>query len=209
MSWTIEASATNNSELRELTMAVREAAARNVLMFCSTSDEGAIFTGQCYPCDFADSIAIGAATETGELLSFVHSKNAEFLLPGNKVPLLGIEGENVSYVTGSSVATAAASGLAGLLLLCSWFVDGDDRSLNERYNMCRAFETMALDNKFIHVQPFLEHRFKEGLAQIKDAENREKRPVAYNLATLQWDDDVMSALGSVMKSIRGSTKERY
>ncbi len=127
MSWTIETPVTGNEEMERLKAAVREAASKEILMFCSTSDQGSSTKDNCYPGDFEGCIKIGGATDTGEALAWVNADKVHFLLPGKNVSFTSNEGKIVSYESGSSVATAAASALAGLLMFSTWLLNKDDQ----------------------------------------------------------------------------------
>lgn len=108
-----------NPDMESLKTAVRDAYKNDILMFCSTSDQGGSTKDNCYSSDLEGCIKIGSTTETGEALTWVNSEKVQFLLPGKNLPVTNHEGKVISYESGSSVATAAASGLAGLLMFSS------------------------------------------------------------------------------------------
>ncbi|KAK0623855.1 peptidase S8/S53 domain-containing protein [Immersiella caudata] len=212
MSWTIEAAVQGNDEMLALKTAVDAARAKNILMFCSTSDQGSSTKDDCYPGDFDGCIKIGGATTTGEPLAWVNTEKVQFLLPGNNVPFSNNEGKVVSYESGSSVATAAASGLAGLLLFCGRLVDKDGKygayrvKSNDRYvqetlkdtkNMMRILDKMCIPRtKFIAVQETLEGRFnqalnnKKGSLSANDASlNLRQKVRSSDLSKMEWDAD--------------------
>ncbi|KAK4450515.1 hypothetical protein QBC34DRAFT_493784 [Podospora aff. communis PSN243] len=213
MSWTIEAAVQGNDEMLALKNAVDAARAKNILMFCSTSDQGSSTKDDCYPGDFDGCIKIGGATTTGEPLAWVNTDKVQFLLPGNNVPFSNNEGKVVSYESGSSVATAAASGLAGLLLFCGRLVDkagiqayrvkaGKDRyvqeTLKDTKNMIRMLDKMCISRtKFIAVQETLEDRFNQALnhrrgslsaAANDQSFNLRQKVRASDLSKMEWDD---------------------
>lgn len=106
--------------------AIRKAHHRDILMFCSASDQG-YFENSTYPhaSDPSYIFKIGAATATGSVLDFVNDRNLDFIFPGQDVVLGSPDGnvsdkplEGLVSHTGSSVATALASGLAALVLEC-------------------------------------------------------------------------------------------
>jgi len=200
MSWTIETPVAGNEDMEGLKNAVAKAAGRGILMFCSTSDQGNSTKDDCYPGDFDGCIKIGSATDTGEALAWVNAKKVDFLLPGKNVPFANNEGKIISYESGSSVATAAASGLAGLLIFCGWLLNKDDRYLQDQRNMRGAFKSMAAgsvpDNQFPRAQDFFEQRFTQRLAKLQ------KSPSAINISTLIWNDNCKAALEWVMGLIK-------
>jgi len=83
-----------------------------VAVFCSVSDERPKTDEQVFPeCLKGQVIPIGAATIQGHAHPAIDENAASFLLPGVEIP--SGEGE---LRTGSSIATALAAGLGGLLV---------------------------------------------------------------------------------------------
>ncbi|KAJ3580497.1 hypothetical protein NPX13_g50 [Xylaria arbuscula] len=208
MSWTIETPVTGNEEMESLKAAVREAASKEILMFCSTSDQGSSTKDNCYPGDFEGCIKIGGATDTGEALAWVNANKVHFLLPGKNVPFTSNEGKIVSYESGSSVATAAASALAGLLMFSTWLLNKDDDYLQDQKNMREALKTLSSqspENKFPRVQDYFDLYFKQLLTQDDSDAHKPKGPVpSYNLHNMEWDAKCDSALGRIMSLIKGN-----
>ncbi|KAK6330871.1 hypothetical protein TWF718_003068 [Orbilia javanica] len=166
MSWTIEStsndSATASSNalnpLEDLVSALDEAGKSNILMFGAASDQGSA-SKICYPAESDKCIPIGAATETGEICPWVHQGQAKYTCPGYKVPFKRGDGTQPSYHNGSSVATAIASGLAGLILYCDRLAGSDeDKKLKSKKGMSDAFFNMSIvpsgDMKFPRVGQF-------------------------------------------------------
>ena len=123
MSWTIEETADNEVHIEKLKEAVEKAAKKPILMFCAASDGGAISDKSFPGKGPRDSVfKIGAATEDGKAWKWVGDEsNIDFIFPGHEVvqerykeALL----QNSNLLTGSSVATAIAAGLAALVLDC-------------------------------------------------------------------------------------------
>lgn len=217
MSWTIEAPVQGSDDMTALRNAVDAARAKNILMFCSTSDQGSSTRDDCYPGDFDGCIKIGGATDTGDPLAWVNTEKVQFLLPGDHVPFSNNEGKVVSYESGSSVATAAASGLAGLLLFCGRLVDKagiqkgykyrdikDTKSMTDMLNnMCNS------RNKFITVQDTLEVRFNQWLnnnssgSLSEDDPSLNLRPLvrASDLSKMEWDAQCLGALQYMLMSV--------
>lgn len=87
-------------------------------MFCSTADEGA-YSGAVYPADFPDVLRVSSTDEWGHLTTRTGDSQAvDIQIPGENV-----EADGPGYlraqdktVSGSSVATALAAGVASLAL---------------------------------------------------------------------------------------------
>ncbi|KAJ4379457.1 hypothetical protein N0V85_008881 [Neurospora sp. IMI 360204] len=141
MSWTIDVkdSDPNGSALDR---AVKAAAEKGILMFCSASDKGANVQ-YTYPAKATNNIfKIGAAKDSGAVDEWVGDQSLiDFTFPGNKVDL---EGKRVS---GSSVATAYAAGLAALILYCVqvrlYLTDADE----EKEKVREQFEALKKHDK--------------------------------------------------------------
>ena len=122
MSWTIEGTDDNESYIKTLKEAIKVAADKPILMFCAASDGGAM-SDRSFPGSLRDFVfKIGAATEDGKAWKWVGDEgNIDFIFPGHEVvqerykeALL----QDRNLLTGSSVATAIAAGLAALVLDC-------------------------------------------------------------------------------------------
>jgi subtilisin family serine protease len=117
MSWSINTS----RNLSRLTAALELATKEKIIMFCASIDEGATTYDNTYPGNWKSCIKIGACTGTGAKLSWVSEFHSDFLLPG-EVPQSASEPNlwNNPHMGsfGSSVSTALAAGLAGVLLYC-------------------------------------------------------------------------------------------
>lgn len=127
MSWTIQSlidRTQDQTAIADLEAAIREAATNKILMFCSASDEGVGENLLSYPYKASsDIIKIGAADVNGKLFDKVgDTSTVSFFLPGKEVEGEGLTDAVVSkiqYLTGSSVSTALAAGLAALILYCA------------------------------------------------------------------------------------------
>jgi len=222
MSWTIETPVEGNEDMTLFRNAVDQAAAKKILMFCSTSDQGSSTKDNCYPGGFGNCIRIGGATDTGEALSWVNAEKVDFLLPGKDLPFANNEGKIISHESGSSIATAAASGLAGLLIFCNWLVGAKDRQFQDQKSMERAFKALAggSTNKFPHVQDYFKDRFKRELARLQERDEQERddekneRKVMMNITqrmakidieSLVWQDDCTNALGKLLEHVTDSS----
>ncbi|RAH42554.1 S8 family peptidase [Aspergillus brunneoviolaceus CBS 621.78] len=124
MSWTIERNEQNAADIRDLEAAIGAAANAGILMFCAANDQGAALDVS-FPAACANTkniFKIGAAEASGAVWKWVGDAAAvDFIFPGHKVvkerpndaPI-----DKCQTLTGSSVATAIASGLAALILYC-------------------------------------------------------------------------------------------
>jgi len=127
MSWTISRTGSNEDELRDLENAILLATERNILMFCSATDQG-VFKDHSYPGEASTKklFKIGAAEASGAAFKWIGDPaKVDFIFPGHKVVHerpgpAGVLTDKLypASLTGSSVATALASGLAAVILYC-------------------------------------------------------------------------------------------
>lgn len=113
MSWTIPVSNERSPAQERFEAAVREACSRDVIMFCSSPDGGHIIDNNYPSAVQRDKMfRIGAAFDDGLAHRRV-GKDVDFIFPGVKVNV-----NATTEVTGSSVATALAAGLAATIIYC-------------------------------------------------------------------------------------------
>ncbi|KAH0558881.1 hypothetical protein GP486_004487 [Trichoglossum hirsutum] len=148
MSWTIERTAQNEADISALESEIKKAVKRNILLFCTANDQGNQ-KDKSYPanCDSKKLFRIGAATASGEKWEWVGAGQTDFIFPGEKVlvqPRHGSLLTNCQAMSGSSIATALASGLAALIL---YLVEIDDHRnlmvMRDHDRMMEAFKTKA------------------------------------------------------------------
>ncbi|KAK6360673.1 hypothetical protein TWF730_006807 [Orbilia blumenaviensis] len=152
--------AENSNPLKDLKAALDKAGNTNILMFGAASDQGSA-SNTCYPVNHEKCIGIGAATETGDILTWVHHAQVKFTCPGDRIPFKRGDGTATTYHNGSSFATAIASGLAGVILYCDRLVNGDESTrLKSRAGMSGAFLHMVgsgdNNSKFPRVDEFFD-----------------------------------------------------
>ncbi|KAK3356686.1 hypothetical protein B0T25DRAFT_603209 [Lasiosphaeria hispida] len=132
MSWAVEAN--TNEKITLLKEALELASKANILLFCAISDQGSLSATNCSP--KGDKVVrIGAATDTGVKM---HTES-------------GV-GKPSIYESGSSFATALASGLGGLLLYCErLFGSESETSFRERTQLLAVLKMAAStsDQKFV------------------------------------------------------------
>ncbi|KAB2570259.1 hypothetical protein DBV05_g11058 [Lasiodiplodia theobromae] len=169
MSWTLEATPQNKDHITHLTTALTDAAKANILLFCAAPDQGADTTRTYPAAASAPCIRIGAAEASGEAYEWLGAAPVDFLFPGANV-LWSRPGDLAvdsgtgggGRLTGSSVATALAAGLAALALYCVQFavqyavvanaqqgrqqqVTAEDlRNLKTRHGMEAAFHAIGM-----------------------------------------------------------------
>ncbi|KAH8802523.1 putative subtilisin [Xylogone sp. PMI_703] len=204
MSWTIQTAVQENEDMKKFEAAINRAYTAKVLMFCSASDQGANSKEPCYPGHWQQCIRIGGATFTGEKLTWVDD-NVDFWFPGRNVPFHSKDGRSVVYESGSSIATAAASGLAGVLiysarLLKGKTLKGEDNLFHDRDRMAKAFANMAKgkDGKFPRTEDTLDKLFK---TKIRLATNKPTKNI--NFETLSWTKETMKALEDLLNNLQG------
>ncbi len=125
MSWTIERTDTNADAILQLEKAIGLAASEGILMFCAATDQGG-YRDDSLPAAASSTkklFKIGAAEASGTASKRIGDLRAvDFIFPGHNVEPRG--GSNINdttgidkhAMTGSSVATALAAGLAAVVL---------------------------------------------------------------------------------------------
>ncbi|RSL48086.1 hypothetical protein CEP54_013099 [Fusarium duplospermum] len=186
MSWSIEPTEASKNSLDDLRRAINLAEESKILMFCSANDQGKTedksYPGQCSRGPLGTLCKIGAATATGGEYHYVSLGDVDFLFPGRVVEKEQDEdaadnaagtGLKDRSAEGSSLATAFASGLAGLILyilqLVSVYCEGDGGELgggfamhyesvrNEPSKMMEIFKRLATEKKFVEVWKVFEN----------------------------------------------------
>lgn len=176
MSWTFEKTVENQHILEgELKDAVAAASSKNILMFCSTGDQGRCADDHIYPACLPSVFKIGAAKPSGNDRD--STEDSHFTFPGEdlkvEIPSYISLGED-SRASGSSLATALASGLAALILYCIDITDSNHlRERAKSYTlMQRAFKKMTKSDhtKYIRAWEWLKPEF----ADTNKVEGRKK-----------------------------------
>ncbi|KAL7934291.1 hypothetical protein V8C35DRAFT_302211 [Trichoderma chlorosporum] len=104
----------NNESIMNLGKQIQQAAAANILLYCTAADGSSYGDGsEPYPHRFDKGPirVVGSATEAGTASRFAEPRQFDYLFPGEV--LLGIDNLN-----DNSVATALAAGFAALILKC-------------------------------------------------------------------------------------------
>ena len=125
MSWTIVETKDNGEDIQRLRDAIKSALDRGILLFCAAGDTGAIQASEHpWSSDKERIFRIGAATADGRIWESTGTpSNLSFIVPGYKVVARnpyreGALPNDFKERTGSSIATALATGLAALVMHC-------------------------------------------------------------------------------------------
>lgn len=202
MSWTIQTAANDSDDMDSLKTALAHANTANILMFGSANDQGSNTNEEYFPSE-KECIRIGGATFTGEKLTWVDDK-VDFWFPGRNVPFLSGDDKSVVYHSGSSIATAAASGLAGLLLYSARLIyQGTKQNKNYPFHtrdaMTDAFKNMAKgkDGKFPRTDEVLHKLFKKKVQHAT-----QKPSSSLDIQTLEWSSKSEEALKALLLHIQ-------
>ncbi|KAJ5372518.1 hypothetical protein N7517_004524 [Penicillium concentricum] len=204
ISWTIPPPE-SQSLRKEFSDAITEAIQRDILVFCSVSDQGKR-ADDTYPlnCGSSGIFRIGAAKASGEIWGNVGEPDKlDFAFPGYEVmtkdPAISGAIEKFTAHTGSSVATAIASGFAALIM--EWIRVGcvyelensedprldisDWEKIHQRDGMAAAFRSIRAktrsDGKFIAVEKVFMDYAKELEGQDRDGKARHLSKLAQQL----------------------------
>ena len=158
MSWTIESN-DPASDITGLEEAIKEAAAKGIVLLCAFSDQGNVSaSSKCYPGAFDKTITIGAATKSGQPCTWVNKAMVDLLLPGEHIIVEQRPEASTKPHNGSSLSTALAAGLVALLLHLIQLVDpSQHKKLQE--DMSKSLTKIAND-KYIDVQDIFGFDFK-------------------------------------------------
>lgn len=167
----------------------------NILTFCSSTDQGKHKRETCYPGVSPRCISIGGSTFTGEKLTWVND-DVHFWFPGRNVPFTSEDGKSTEYASGSSAATVAASGLAGVLIYSSRLLQSEASSNKKGTKLItRAFTNMATgaDRKFPDTTNTLFNVF-----QSKIREDDRNPANIIEIEALQWNKKSISVLRALL-----------
>ncbi|PNP54420.1 hypothetical protein FNYG_15630 [Fusarium nygamai] len=209
MSWTIRTNIQNDPDMKAFEGAIGDASGEDILMFCSASDQGEHTPGEVFPGAWGQCIRIGGATFAGDRLTWVDNA-VEFWFPGRNVPFRSEDGKAYVYESGSSVATAAASGLAAVILSADQLVSNSphEKSIfQSQKQMSTTFQHMATgnDKKFPRTKHIFIDMFQSKLDAEKKREDKGKRSTRaqqLDLKELGWDSISKEALRALLCRIQ-------
>ncbi|KID86775.1 Peptidase S8/S53, subtilisin/kexin/sedolisin [Metarhizium guizhouense ARSEF 977] len=154
-------------------------------------------SGRCITAESAAKAVIWAVDRKVDIISMswtTEKKSAQFLLPGKRIPIKNSDGKSHSYETGSSLATACASRLAGLLLHCERLL-GRKVIVNKK-KIENVFKVLAQWGQFPHVRPYFDKHFK-GLYGNEIG----NKTALGDLPKLDWDDKTRETLENLMTAL--------
>jgi len=137
-------------------------AAKTAVIICSTADDGNNDPDNCLSKFTNNTISVASCNYYGIPAPYSTQNGARYFLHGeNMVPFSAVETKSQRGVSGSSVATAVASGLASLVLSCHQIANGGanpDDVMNESkativnrhfQEMTRSRDSPSSDSKYV------------------------------------------------------------
>jgi coenzyme F420-reducing hydrogenase delta subunit len=140
-SWAIPKTVENTNASKALGAAVSAAEEEDILIFCAASDLGPdAHEHNSMPAIFRDKVfCIGAATPAGVKDPKVGKQEVDYIVPGDHN--VGTN-ERPLEINGSSIATALAAGLAGLIL--HWISVSSCHPCGALFRNAKKYENMKL-----------------------------------------------------------------
>lgn len=147
ISWIIK---TKISQAREFEGAIKRATAKKVLVICATADVGAHSSADTWPANFENVIAISASNAYGLPMPWSH-RDVHAMLDGDQIRACGpnyMRLDKDARASGSSVATALASGIASLCLFLARMAneDGMGEKFKDRLVMLALIRSMQAND---------------------------------------------------------------
>jgi hypothetical protein len=144
---------TDGRRRRKLENAVNAAKREDIVIICSTADKGNN-TQQIWPAQYDGTISISASDIHGKITDWSSSTKAAYSFLGkdvcaNKIPFM----KSQSTISGSSVATAIAAGVASAILACCR-IRNNDRGRNWKIDKVKEiFSKMKPEAQQPYTQP--------------------------------------------------------
>ena len=150
MSWSLVSSDANKDGIAKLEKMIKKARDANILLYCAAADKGPfVEEDTLFPHSMSEIRIIGSAKETGGESHFVAPSQVHYLFPGENIPDLG-------NISGSSVATALASGFAALILWCFKYKKESVEPMTRHNGMDSLFKNLTQSHsKWVNVTSLL------------------------------------------------------
>jgi hypothetical protein len=142
--------------------AAGDSAESPILIFSSTADEG-VDPGKIFPAAYDETFTVAATDRYGHVRP-ASQEDVDILVPGEDISADGpvyMKKFMTGTVTGSSVATALAAGIASLALLMLRIFNGDESAVKQfmrKGQMMGVFAKMGSGNHGIQVSQLFEGR---------------------------------------------------
>ncbi|KAF2105899.1 hypothetical protein BDV96DRAFT_638522 [Lophiotrema nucula] len=133
MSWTFPKEGVTDTQKLEFRTAIEDASRNGRILMGSLNDnEAASNIADFFPLNMSkEVIRIGSATKWEDKADTTRAGHAHYLFPGRDIPFTDPEGD-LKNASGSSLATAYASGLAGLIIYAARALPLVDHDLSEK-----------------------------------------------------------------------------
>ena len=151
MSWTFKKDDAGPGQIDEFREAIRKAYSAGIILLSSLDDTGTTDFGELFPLSFDEVIRIGSATKWGEKSPSTKQGQAAYLFPGQEVAIPSDDRDGEVFIHGSSVATAFAAGLAGVLIYAAralLYLDGENLSDSEKQKLDSINTRAKIDQVF-------------------------------------------------------------
>lgn len=182
MSWTLSQEVANDETLRtKFKNAVQEAEKHHILMLGATMDQGRNTRNSTFPSkELSEIICIGGAGLQGED-DTASQEDSEFTFPKGNLGKIHPTKPGNEEVSGSSVATALAAGLAALVLHCAELTKckSGRTTLRSKEKMSKTFRAMTekddgtRQSRYVAAQNYFKPHFEnfstaDGLYKLGD-----------------------------------------
>jgi hypothetical protein len=164
MPWFIDTAEVTAKDIYPLADKLRDARDRATILFCAQPDFGvtSMSKGSWYPAAAGEAVMVISGLINDRSSRWVHDdhQGADFVFPGES--MTGLHSDSDKPISGSSVATALATGLAATILYCTrlWetiptdgllerqvlWTDQDVKTLHSHQGMVEAFRAICGDS---------------------------------------------------------------
>ncbi|UKZ55066.1 hypothetical protein TrVGV298_008883 [Trichoderma virens] len=152
MSWTFHERGATAAQTEAFKRAIQNASSKNIILLSSLNDMEMTMLEEWYPIRLYEVIRVGSATKWGEKTESGNNRRSNYLFPAKDISLPAPDGsgDEAELISGSSVATAFAAGLAGLIIYAgralSYLSPDDHQRLaiaDTRDKIMRAFNVLS------------------------------------------------------------------
>jgi hypothetical protein len=175
----------------ELEIAINKAFNEGIVILASINGEGANAESPAFPASLGNVIAIGSADNQGSPSRGTVEEQADFLLPGEQINahvefLNGLAA--TSAISGPSVATAIASGLASLVLACDRFALHSQVEDEAKWTQHRRLRHHVVKTIFVRMTQSPKKSVQPGRVFVDD---KNRSAWGESDSVLSWIDEIM------------------